>query len=216
MPTETETETPVSTTPPTPESKAPDVTAAEKLIAKHDSAAAAVLALMGENYRARDDKRQAEAKVPPAGSVVLTADEAKAWDAYRTLGKPEDVRKIKAEHGEYATKLTGLERESEVRGFMEAANMDAKQAPQFMRLLGDAAPVRTVAKDPKTGKDVETLAAKVGDAEPVPLADLIGAKQLAALYPDAKVDPSIPPRRQAAPLPPVIPTTNATRPRVML
>jgi hypothetical protein len=55
--------------------------------------------LFDENYRLREDKRtlsaqldETKGKLPADGSVVLTADEAKVYEAYKALGAPEELK----------------------------------------------------------------------------------------------------------------------------
>src|SRR5690348_6795389 len=55
--------------------------------------------LFDENYRLREDKRQlneqlttAQGKVPADGALVLTGDEAKAFEAYKALGTPKELK----------------------------------------------------------------------------------------------------------------------------
>lgn len=50
--------------------------------------------LFDENFQLREKNRDLRVKVPVDGSVVLTADEAKEWQAFQALGKKaEDVKK---------------------------------------------------------------------------------------------------------------------------
>lgn len=70
-----------------------------KLLRRHGDDAGAVAALLyQENYQHRERIRQLTAenaelkgKVPAADAVVLTAEQAKSWQAYQSLGKPEEV-----------------------------------------------------------------------------------------------------------------------------
>jgi hypothetical protein len=43
--------------------------------------------LFDENFRYRGEVRDLKKKVPVEGSVVLSADEAKEWEAFKALGK---------------------------------------------------------------------------------------------------------------------------------
>lgn len=85
---------------PTPEPK-PAVTpenATAAVIAKNGGdPSKAVLELTRENYKLRDKNRELRGKVTPEGAVILTGDDAKAWQAYRDLGKPEDLKATRDE-----------------------------------------------------------------------------------------------------------------------
>ena len=177
-----------TTTPPA-ESKAPDlVKAVESLVAKHGDSSAALRVLLAENYAYRDQLRDAKAKLPADGSVVLTGDDAKQWDAYRGLGKPEDVRKTVREHGEQGTRLAGLERDETLRGVAEKAGV---KFAVLKRLAGSAEFVAAKATDAKTGKEREVVTVKDGDAEPIPFDDYF-ADFLSSLRAEAAPPPSAP------------------------
>jgi hypothetical protein len=48
-------------------------------------------------------------KVPKEGSVVLAGDDAKAWEAYKALGKPDDVKKKLEKLPELETKVADVD-----------------------------------------------------------------------------------------------------------
>jgi hypothetical protein len=80
----------------------------ESIIARHGGVNATVRHFFRDNKKARDARREAErqrdqaleaAKLKP-GEVKLTGDDAKAWEAYKALGKkPEELTAIITEHG---------------------------------------------------------------------------------------------------------------------
>lgn len=79
------------------------------LLAQHGSAMAAAAHLYDENYRLRNERREltnddARKKLEAAGFKVLTKEEAAVHDSYAALGKPEDLTKIKREHGEMSAR----------------------------------------------------------------------------------------------------------------
>ena len=78
------------------------------------------------NYRTRlrdaeTKLKGTEGRVAPEGAVILTADEAKAWDAYKALGKPEEVTTKLGERDTLATKVAEAERDGLLRDAAQAA-----------------------------------------------------------------------------------------------
>jgi phage terminase large subunit len=67
----------------------------QRLLDQHKNDGIAVASkLFDENFRYRGEIRELKKKVPGEGSVVLTGDDAKAWDAFKAFNqKPEDVKK---------------------------------------------------------------------------------------------------------------------------
>jgi hypothetical protein len=54
-------------------------------------------ALMAENHRLKAERDDAVKKLPPADSVVLSKADAERWEAYRKLGKPDELEAAVAE-----------------------------------------------------------------------------------------------------------------------
>jgi hypothetical protein len=82
------------------------------LIQRHGSAETALGVLAGENrdYRRRHQADQQaiaalQGKAPAAGSVVLSPEEAKKWEAYKALGEPDAVRATVEKVGTLETTL---------------------------------------------------------------------------------------------------------------
>lgn len=167
------TPTPVPTTEVAVEGKAPDLgKVVDSLVGRHGTAEAAMRELVAENYKGREKARELEAKLPPEGAVILTGDQAKAWETYTALGKPEDVKRIKTEHADYAVQLTGLKRDEELRSVAETAGV---KFPVLKTIAGNLAFETRPVKDAKTGKENPVVHVKDGDAEPVPLDDYAAA-----------------------------------------
>jgi hypothetical protein len=94
----------------------PDLTSqAQNLIAKHGGDVGAVVHLMHENYREREEARSLKKLVPPPGSRVLTADEAKAWDAYLKFGQPADIEAAFNERNQYKAESDGFRKAELIR-----------------------------------------------------------------------------------------------------
>ncbi len=84
----------------------------QAIIARHGGVDATVRHFFRDNKKARDQRRKAEqerdaaleAAKPKAGEVRLTGDDAKAWEAYKALGKkPDELTVIITEHGTLKT-----------------------------------------------------------------------------------------------------------------
>jgi anthranilate/para-aminobenzoate synthase component I len=69
------------------------------LLAKHNNDATAVASkLFDENFQLRTKNRELSQKIPGDGTVTLTADEAKQWNAFKDLGQePKDIKKALAQ-----------------------------------------------------------------------------------------------------------------------
>lgn len=200
--------TPPAVTPPAPaEGNAPDLAkAVQGLIAKHGSGDAALLKLVTENYEYRDQLRDVKAKVPGEGSRVLSPAEVQVLEAYRALGEPEQLKTIKAEHGQFGTELSTVKRDAELRTFAEKAGV---QFEVLKTLAGSRTFTTVKVKDEKTGQESEVPAVKDGEAEPVPFAKFADEHWKAflpsLLLSAQATKPGVPARRTAAPMPPVTP-----------
>jgi hypothetical protein len=86
-----------------------------------NNAQAMAMLLFGENFQLRDKVRSMEGRVSPEGATVLTGDDAKAWDIYKALGKPETVKQGLDERGQFQGELESLRREAILRRVAEVA-----------------------------------------------------------------------------------------------
>jgi hypothetical protein len=82
----------------------------------------------------RQEVTDLKSKAAPEGTRVLSTDEAKAYDAYAALGKPDDLRKAIDLNGEATAKLARLERE-QLLG--KAASAAGFKSAVLQRLAGD-------------------------------------------------------------------------------
>jgi hypothetical protein len=165
--------------------KVPDLNAvAASLIAKHGSEPEALRVVLNENHKYRDRLRDATSRLPPEGALVLTGDDAKAYDAYRSLGKPEDLRKAVRERDEFSGKVSGYERRESIAAHALKAGVPADKLALFARLAGTAE--LGVETRKVNGKDVEVVTVKDGDADAVawteyaPFAEALPLLQAAA------------------------------------
>lgn len=140
----------------------PDLTEqARNLAQKHGDASAAIVHLLHEAKGYRDELRDLKGKVPGAGAVVLTADEAAAWAAYRNLGKPEDVKKAVRERDEFAQEVATSRREKEM---VPIAEITGYKVPLLMA-LADRDKVAFVVKEEKRGGEAEKVVHVKGEGD---------------------------------------------------
>lgn len=167
------------------------------MIARHGSAETALGVLAGENrdYRARhrrDQESLAAVKAPVEGSVVLTPEQAKDWEAYQKLGKPADVTATVAK----VTEVEGKLKEREVQDLMTevAGRVGYKPSVLSDRVKADNLHVEqrdVQVSDGKGGNKVEKLPyvrpADKADATPVLLTEY-ATKNWVDYLPSLKAD----------------------------
>jgi hypothetical protein len=89
-----------------------------------------------DNQKERDKVRDLTEKakgVPPEGSVVLTAEEAKVHEAWKALGvKPEDVATLKTERDTLATEKKQRDRKDILRSALATEGWN-EQAPDVLQ-----------------------------------------------------------------------------------
>jgi hypothetical protein len=151
------------------------VKAVEAVLAKHgNDNAAALRALLAE------------------GSVVLTADEAKALSAYRALGNPDDLVKAVKERDTYKGEVETTARQK-LHG--HAAEL-TQFKPAVLTKLADQDKVEIVIEDSaakgKDGKPVKVASVKLADGKTKPLADF-SAETWGEFLPSLKAEPAKPP-----------------------
>jgi hypothetical protein len=91
------------------------------LIRREGGADATAQLLFQENREHRQRIRQLEQQLPGEGAVVLTGDQAAAWQAYQGLGAPTDVQQRLTAAEQAQNELAGLRRAEQIRGVAEAA-----------------------------------------------------------------------------------------------
>jgi hypothetical protein len=125
--------------------------------------------VQSDNHRLREERRnlkqqltEAQGKAPAADTRVLSADEAKAYDAYAALGKPADIKSALDTKGTAEQELVALKREKALAKAAEAAGY---KASVLTTLAGDLdIQVRPV-------KDGKPLVVVVSGTEETALAD---------------------------------------------
>lgn len=68
--------------------------------------------------------REAQAKAPADGAIVLTAEQAQQWQAYQALGSPADLDKRIRDGEQAIEKATALERDATIRDVATVAGYD--------------------------------------------------------------------------------------------
>lgn len=94
----------------------------EKLVARKggDSNAVALM-LFDENKRYRDTINDLRGKVPAEGAVVLAGADAQAYEAYKALGKPEEVKAAIEKRDQLQGQLDDVTRDATIRDAAAAA-----------------------------------------------------------------------------------------------
>lgn len=180
----------------------------ESLTKRHGSSDAVAMQLLRENHDYREKIREIRGKVPADGSLVLSAEDAKHWQAYQTLGKPADLSSALSERGQFKAELEGLRKERLVG---EAAAI-AGFKPTVLATLVKADGIELAVSQPDD-KGVRTVTVKDGDKD-VPLAEFAESRwqdHLPALR-AAQQPPGTPGRESPTPIPGA-PAAEANRAR---
>lgn len=88
--------------------------------------------LFAENFTYREEQRQLKqqvseltAKVPAADATLLTGDDLTAWNTYKALGKPDEIKQGLDERTSLQGKLSAQERDALLRTVAETAGYKA-------------------------------------------------------------------------------------------
>lgn len=103
----------------------PDEGALMRLLEKHADVLNDNAQLRGQRKALRLEVADLKGKQTPDGARVLTADEAKVYDAYVALGKPADLSAAVTERDSARGELTKLSRERTIARAAEAAGYKA-------------------------------------------------------------------------------------------
>jgi hypothetical protein len=134
------------------------------LIRREGGADATAQLLFQENREHRQRIRELEQRVPGEGAVVLTGDQAAAWQAYQGLGAPNDVQQRLTAAEQAQQELSGLRRAEQVRSVAEAAGY----RPTVLERLAEGLEfeVREEQRDGQTAR-VPYVVSGEGHAEPL-------------------------------------------------
>lgn len=160
----------------------PDEGALMRLLEKHADVLTDNAQLRLQRKALRLEVADLKGKQTPEGARVLTADEAKAYDAYVALGKPADLSAAVAERDTAKGELTKLSRERTIAKAAEAAGF---KASVLTTLAGD---LDLQVKETEGGKP---LAVVVKDGAETALADY-AAKHWADFLPSLAPTPARP------------------------
>lgn len=151
--------------PETPEAKAPTAEQAQKLIHKYGSDVNAVMQLMQENFKHRSKVDELEAQLPAPGSLVLTADQAREWEGYRSVGTVSDVRKYRTDSETFAQKTLREEQDARLIAAADAAGIPESHRKIFLKLADRDAEYIVKEEKGKDGEVSRKVFVKKGDAE---------------------------------------------------
>lgn len=140
----------------------------EGLVQRQGSMDAAAFLLYQENHgyreRIRDAERQIrelQGQLPGEGAVVLTGDQAQAWQSYQTLGAPDEVKKVKDEY-------TALKRDAHFRAVAEVHGFN----PVVLAGLPGAADLTIeIGEETSNGKTVQVAYVVQQDGKKMALPD---------------------------------------------
>lgn len=199
--------------PPKTDDKGPDlVKAIEGLLAKNgNDPNAALRVLLSENYQYRDQLRDVKGKLPAADSLVLSADDAKLFSAYKAHGTPDEIKQGLYERDEHASTIAAHARAKQIG---DVAKLHGYDPDVLTTLAGDLEFEIQDGKD-KAGKPIKVAAVKDGDKS-VPLDEFAKAKWEKFL-PSLKAAQAKPqngsplPSGDTPPKPAITPTTDAPR-----
>lgn len=148
------------------------------ILKKNDGDATKVAeTLLSENAKLREDKRNLKEEnekikktVPIEGAIVLTAEEAKDWEAFKALGKPDELKKKVDAHAVLEKKVADAERSA----LVEEAAKSSGFKPQVLAKLVDGLEIE-MKEVPKPNDKGETVMVRVAfvktDSGTKPLAD---------------------------------------------
>ena len=101
--------------------------------------------LAKENFKYRQKNRDLEGRVAPEGAVILSGDDATAFEAFKALGlKPEEVTSAVQERDTLKTANEALRRDGIVRSAAEALNFKASVLGDLVTSKGLEVEIREV------------------------------------------------------------------------
>lgn len=150
----------------------------ENLLAKYSGDPRAIADLHARERERKDDEirrlkrqiRQEREKRAPEGAVVLTGDDAKAWEAYRALGTPDEVTAKLGEATTATERLAALEREVATSKVASAVGYKPSVLADLAKSKGFAVELRQETVD---GKPQEVPYAITSDGQAVKLTDYV-------------------------------------------
>jgi hypothetical protein len=136
---------------------------AKRLIDKDGGdALAVIMTLLGENFDMREKTRELKAKLPTEGAVVLSAEEAKTWEALKAH-KPDELTKKLEERDVFEKELKTTKR---TQTLTEAATLAGMKPNVLARLAGDSLLIEITGEGDKKAvvvKDDKGVSTPIGD-----------------------------------------------------
>jgi hypothetical protein len=139
------------------------------LIRREGGADATAQLLFQENREHRQRIRELEQQLPGEGAVVLTGDQAAAWQTYQGLGAPTDVQQRLTAAEQAQNELAGLRRAEQIRGVAEVAGY----RPTVLERLAEGLEfeVREEQRDGQTARVPYVVSGEGQQQQATPLAD---------------------------------------------
>lgn len=154
-----------------------------ELLGRHGSTDAVALHLLNENHTLREERRTLRGQIPATGTVVLTPEQAQAWQAYQQLDADPAALRTRLDAGTAA-----VEREQS-RTLAEASGANPDVLSDRLRVSGLRAEVREI---PAEGTNPARREVRVLNAEGQDQGELRAyatqhwAPYVPALYPPAQ------------------------------
>lgn len=156
--------------------------------------------------RLTNEKATLEATALPAGHVAVPAADAQLINAYKPLGKPEEITAMRTERDDLKTKVAKSQRLETLRSVAEVEGYDVEVLSELVT-DEQSFEIKEVKKDGKEIKQANIIVETDGKKESKPLAEFAQekwAKFMPALKPaDAKPQgtPYVPQKKGAPPKP---------------
>jgi hypothetical protein len=142
----------------------------QQMMARATSAEAAGEELFRDNFKLREERRTLRQQVAdlqgkmPEGSMVITKEQAAAFEAYQKLGTPEEAAKKLEEGTAAAAKLTQMEKGTQAADAAKALKFSPEVFQKLTQLDGLEVVTKTVQLD---GKPVSAVYLKKADGTEV-------------------------------------------------
>lgn len=151
--------------------------------------------VLNDNHSYREQNRQLKASQTPQGAVVLTGDDAAAWQQYQELGKASDLKQRITDAEAAQQRLAALEREATITKAASASGYKASVLSQLPNL--PPVTVKDVTADGKTQPQA-FVTTEQGEQPLTAYVDAQYADFLPALRASEQGSPGTPWPRQAA------------------
>jgi len=189
-----------------------------EIVSKYGSERAALRVLADQQLDYRREIRDAKGKLPKAGEVVLSADDAKTWEAFRALGKtPKQIGESIAAVDALTTENTSLKVEKVIAEAAGLVNYKPSVLTELAKLKGFRVEVREDGKGDEKKKVAYAVKGEGDEAEESELT-AFAADSLADFLPALAAEPTGNGKTitasSSAPLPPQPPRGTAPAPKV--